>query len=79
MGKSPILEEQIQPCNEQINSKKKRVDLLLYILIHIFHFHRVYHELTIDYLCMWPGSSVDRALHRYRKIIKFILFTLIHT
>ena len=38
-----------------------------YIHIHIFHYHRVYHELTIDHLSMWLGSSVERALHRYRK------------
>ena len=40
-----------------------------YIHIHIFHYHRVYHELTIDHLSMWLGSSVDRALHRYRKVM----------
>ena len=34
------------------------------IHIHIFHYHRVYHELTIDHVSMWLGSSVDRALHR---------------
>ena len=34
--------------------------------IHI-HYHRVYDELTIDHLSMWLDSSVDRALHRYRK------------
>ena len=33
-----------------------------YIHIHIYHYHRVYHELTIDHLSMWLGSSVDRAL-----------------
>ena len=40
-----------------------------YIYIYMFHYHRVYHELTIDYLFMWLGSSVDRALHRYRKVM----------
>ena len=42
-----------------------------YIRIHIFHYHRVYHELAIDHLFMWLGSSVDRALHRYRKVMGF--------
>ena len=37
--------------------------------IRIFHYHRVYHELTIDHLSMWLGSSVDRALHRFRKVM----------
>ena len=45
-----------------------------YIHIHIFHYHRVYHELTIDHLSMWLGSSVDRALHRYRKVMVRIPF-----
>ena len=26
-------------------------------------------KLTIDHLSMWLGSSVDRALHRYRKVM----------
>ena len=30
---------------------------------------RVYDELTIDYLSMWLDSSVDRALHQYRKVM----------
>ena len=42
---------------------------LSYIHIYIFYYHRVYHELTIDHLSMWLGSSVDRALHRYRKVM----------
>ena len=29
----------------------------------------VYHELTIAYLPIWLGSSVDRALHRYHKVM----------
>ena len=29
----------------------------------------VYDELTIDHLSMWLGSSVDRALYRYRKVM----------
>ena len=33
------------------------------------HYHRVYDELTIDHLSMWLDSSVDRALHRYRKVM----------
>ena len=40
-----------------------------YFHSHIFHYHRVYHKLTIDHLSMWLGSSVDRALHRYRKVM----------
>ena len=35
----------------------------------LHHYHRVYHELTIDHLSMWLGSLVDRALHRYRKVM----------
>ena len=31
--------------------------------INMFH-----HELTIDHLSMWLGSSEDRALHWYRKV-----------
>ena len=27
------------------------------------------YEHTIDHLSMWLGSSVDRALHRYRKMM----------
>ena len=45
-----------------------------YIHIHIFHYHRVYHEFTIDHLSMWLGSSVDRPLHRYRKVMGQIPF-----
>ena len=41
---------------------------ILFILIFI-HYHRVYYELTIDHLSMWLDSSVDRALHRYRKVM----------
>ena len=28
-----------------------------------------YYELTIDYIFMWFGSSVEKALHRYRKVM----------
>ena len=35
----------------------------------IFHYHLIYHKLTIDHLSMWLGRSVDRALHRYRKVM----------
>ena len=38
-------------------------------IFHIFHYHRVYHKLTIDHRSMWLGCSVDRALHRYRKVM----------
>ena len=40
-----------------------------YISFIYVHYHRVYDELTIDHLSMWLGSSVDRALHRYRKVM----------
>ena len=41
-----------------------------HIFIFIYnHYHRVYDELTIDYLSMWLDSSVDRVLHRYRKVM----------
>ena len=40
----------------------------IFIFIYV-HYHRVYDELTIDYLFMWFGSSVDRALHRYHKVM----------
>ena len=33
------------------------------------HYVRVYDKLTIDYLSMWLGSSMDKALHRYRKVV----------
>ena len=33
------------------------------------HYYRVYDELTTHHLSMWLGSSVDRALHRYRKVM----------
>ena len=33
------------------------------------HYHRIYDELTTDHLSMWLGSSLDRALHRYRKVM----------
>ena len=44
------------------------------------HYHRVYYEFVIDHLSMWldssldraqntKKSSLDRALHRYRKIM----------
>ena len=33
------------------------------------NYHRVYDELTIDHLSMLLDSSVDRALHRYRKVM----------
>ena len=42
---------------------------IIHIYIHIIHYHQVYHQLTIDHLSMWLGSSVDRALHRYRKVM----------
>ena len=35
----------------------------------IVHYHRVYEELTIDDLSMLLDSSVDRALHQYRKVM----------
>ena len=34
-----------------------------------FFYHRVYDELTIDYLSIWLDSSVDRALHRNHKVM----------
>ena len=46
--------------------------------VHIYDFHIFifiyftiigYHELTIDHLSMWLGSSVVRALHRYCKVM----------
>ena len=40
-----------------------------YIDIPIYIHHRVYNELTIDDLSMWLGSSVDRALHQYYKVM----------
>ena len=43
-------------------------DFHIFIFIYS-HYHRVYDELTIDHLSMWLDSSVDRALHRYRKIM----------
>ena len=43
-------------------------DFHIFIFIY-FHYHRVYHKLTIDHLSMWLGSSVDRALHQYRKVM----------
>ena len=33
------------------------------------HYHRGYEELTIDHLSTWLDSSVDRALHQYRKVM----------
>ena len=36
---------------------------------HICEMRIVYHEHTIDHPSMWLGSSVDRALHRYRKVM----------
>ena len=43
-------------------------DFHIFIFIYI-HYHRVYYELTIDHLSMWLDSSVNRALHRYRKVM----------
>ena len=43
-------------------------DFHIFLFIYI-HYHRVYYELTIDHLSMWLDSSVDRALHRYRKVM----------
>ena len=43
-------------------------DFHIFIFMYI-HYHRVYDELTIDHLSMWLDSSVDRALHRYRKVM----------
>ena len=41
-----------------------------HIFIFIYnHYNRVYDELTIDHLSMWLDSSVDRALHRYSKVM----------
>ena len=42
-----------------------------HIHICIIHYYRVYDELTIDHLSMWLDSSVDRALHRYRKVMGY--------
>ena len=45
------------------------------MIFHIFeftyiHYQRVHDELTtFDHLFMWLGSSVDRALHLYRKVM----------
>ena len=33
------------------------------------HYYWVYVELTIDHLCMWLGSSADRGLHLYYKVM----------
>ena len=35
-------------------------EIHIFIFIYI-HYHRVYDELTIDYLSTWLDSSVDRA------------------
>ena len=41
-----------------------------HIFIFIYnHCHRAYDELTIDHLFMWLDSLVNRALHRYRKVM----------
>ena len=45
-----------------------KYDFHIFIFIYI-HYHRVYEELTIDHLSMWLDSSVDRALHRYRRVV----------
>ena len=42
--------------------------------LHIYDFNicessGIYDELTFDHLSMWLGSSLERALHRYRKVI----------
>ena len=39
------------------------------IIGYMTHYHRVYDELTIDHLFMQLGNSVNRALHRYRKVM----------
>ena len=46
----------------------KSYDFHIFIFMYI-HYHRVYDELTIDHLSMWLDSSVDKALHRYRKVM----------
>ena len=43
-------------------------DFHTFIFISV-HYHRVYDELKIDHLSMWLDSSVDRALHRYCKVM----------
>ena len=43
-------------------------DFSVFIFINI-HYHRVYDKLTIGHLFMWLGSLVDRALHRYHKVM----------
>ena len=42
--------------------------IIIFIYIYI-HYHWVYDELSIHHLSMWLGSSVDRALHQYRKVV----------
>ena len=61
----------IAHCEDQISLMfhPQFAYMISYIHIHVFHYHRVYDELTIDHLSMWLGSSVDRALHRYRKVM----------
>ena len=55
----------------QFHSRLSAVDIYdFHIFIFIYnHYHQVYDELTIDHLSMWLDSSVDRALHRYRKVM----------
>ena len=67
-----LLLKLIAHCEDQISvmfHPKFTYMIFIYIHIHVFHYHRVYHELTTDYLSMWLGSSVDKALHRYRKVM----------
>ena len=37
--------------------------------IYEYEYMKIIHLVTIDHLSMWLGSSVDRALHRYGKVM----------
>ena len=51
-----------------VSSAVRIYDFHIFIFIY-FTIIGYYHELTIDHLSMRLGSSVDRALHRYRKVM----------
>ena len=55
--------------NSGLNGTRVHIyDFHIFIFIYN-HYHRAYDKLTINHLSIWLDSSVDRVLHRYRKVM----------